>query len=79
VVDCEHAIWETFMSTQQRLANNRSQFARRAQGAPRPGAALLAVSIFTSFCQGRIHVYLPGVGLLDVGCSPAMATDERLR
>jgi DNA invertase Pin-like site-specific DNA recombinase len=48
--------WETFMRNQERLSNNRSQFAQRAQGAPRLGTALLAGLAVCGRCGRQLYV-----------------------
>lgn len=48
--------WETFMATQDHLANNRYRFVRRAQGAPRAGAALLAGLAVCGRCGRQMRV-----------------------
>jgi DNA invertase Pin-like site-specific DNA recombinase len=48
--------WETFMTMQERLANNRYRFVRRAQGAPRAGAALLAGLAVCGRCGRQMRV-----------------------
>jgi len=54
--------WETFMANQERLANNRYYFARRAQGAPRSGAALLAGLAVCGRCGHQMQVcYKPAL------------------
>jgi hypothetical protein len=48
--------WEAFMANQARLADNASAFARRARGAPREGAALLAGLVVCGRCGYQLHV-----------------------
>ena len=48
--------WETFMTNQHRLADNASAFARRARGAPREGAAVLAGLVVCGRCGYQLHV-----------------------
>jgi DNA invertase Pin-like site-specific DNA recombinase len=52
--------WEAFMANQARLADNASTFARRARGAPREGAAVLAGLVVCGRCGYQLHaVYKP--------------------
>jgi hypothetical protein len=54
--------WETYVANQARLANNRSLFAWRAQGAPRSGAGLLSGLAVCGRCGRQMRVrYKPGV------------------
>jgi DNA invertase Pin-like site-specific DNA recombinase len=54
--------WERYMANQQRLADNRSSFARRARGAPRWGAALLTGLVVCGRCGRQMRsVYKPRV------------------
>jgi hypothetical protein len=48
--------WEQFVSNQARLADNASTFARRARGATRHGAALLAGLVVCGRCGYQMHV-----------------------
>ena len=48
--------WEQFMANQARLADNASTFARRARGAPREGAALLAGLVVCGRCGYQMRV-----------------------
>src|SRR5215510_12055938 len=48
--------WEQFLTNQARLADNASTFARRARGAPREGAALLAGLVVCGRCGYQMHV-----------------------
>ena len=48
--------WETFMANQAQLRDNASSFARRARGAPRAGAALLAGLVVCGHCGRQMHV-----------------------
>ncbi len=48
--------WEQFMANQRRLADNASTFARRARGAPRDGAALLAGLVMCGRCGYQMRV-----------------------
>jgi DNA invertase Pin-like site-specific DNA recombinase len=48
--------WETFVANQARLADNASAFARRARGAPREGAALLAGLVVCGRCGYQMRV-----------------------
>jgi DNA invertase Pin-like site-specific DNA recombinase len=48
--------WEQFMANQARLADNASTFARRARGAPRQGAAILAGLVVCGRCGYQMRV-----------------------
>jgi DNA invertase Pin-like site-specific DNA recombinase len=48
--------WEQYMANRARLADNASAFARRARGAPRDGAALLAGLVVCGRCGYQMHV-----------------------
>jgi hypothetical protein len=52
--------WDTFVSNQQRLADNASNYARRMRGAPREGAALLAGLVVCGHCGRQMRaIYKP--------------------
>src|SRR5262249_26475828 len=60
--------WETFTANQERLSNNRSQFVRRWQGAPRPGSALLAGLAVGGNCGRQMYArYKPAPQYACVG------------
>jgi DNA invertase Pin-like site-specific DNA recombinase len=48
--------WEQFMANQARLADNASDFTRRARGAPRQGSALLAGLVVCGRCGYPMRV-----------------------
>src|SRR6185503_5741089 len=48
--------WDQFLANQARLADNASTFARRARGAPREGAALLAGLVVCGRCGYQLRV-----------------------
>jgi hypothetical protein len=48
--------WEQFLANQARLADNASDFARRAHGAPRQGYALLAGLVVCGRCGYQMRV-----------------------
>src|SRR5260370_12551586 len=48
--------WEQFLANQARLADNASDFARRAHGAPREGCALLAGLVVCGRCGYQMRV-----------------------
>jgi DNA invertase Pin-like site-specific DNA recombinase len=48
--------WEQFLANQARLADNASDFARRAHGAPRQGSALLAGLVVCGRCGYQMRV-----------------------
>ena len=63
-----YVTWETFAANQERLSNNRSQFAGRSQGAPRPGSALLAGLAVCGKCGRQMYArYKPAPQYLCVG------------
>lgn len=49
--------WETYMANQERLANNRCEYLRRVQGAPRSGPALLVGLAVCGRCGRQMHVH----------------------
>lgn len=54
--------WDQFVANQDRMANNASDFARRTQGAPREGAALLTGLVVCGRCGRQMRAaYKPGV------------------
>jgi DNA invertase Pin-like site-specific DNA recombinase len=60
--------WETFMANQERLANNRSQYTRSAQGVSRTGAALLTGLVVCGKCGRQMYArYKPAPQYLCVG------------
>ena len=48
--------WDQFMANQAQLSDNAGTFARRARGAPRDGAALLAGLVVCGRCGYQLHV-----------------------
>jgi hypothetical protein len=48
--------WETYMANQERLANNRYDYVRRMQGAPRSGPALLVGLAVCGRCGQQMRV-----------------------
>jgi hypothetical protein len=48
--------WDQFLANQARLADNASDFARRAHGAPRQGCALLAGLVVCGRCGYQMRV-----------------------
>jgi DNA invertase Pin-like site-specific DNA recombinase len=71
--------WETYMANQERLANNRYHFARRAQGAPRSGAGLLAGLAVCGRCGHQMQVrYKPALRYLCVARRESHALDSCL-
>src|SRR5712692_1061710 len=48
--------WDQFLANQARLADNASDFTRRARGAPRPGSALLAGLVVCGRCGYQMRV-----------------------
>lgn len=54
--------WDQFVANQDRMTNNASDFARRTQGAPRQGAALLTGLVACGRCGRQMRAaYKPGV------------------